>query len=278
MLNYIHWNPDPEILNVVGIPIRYYGLLFAGGLLTCIYVLRHIFKLEKLPSKNIEVLTVYGFVGILLGARLGHCLFYEPGYYFSHPLEILLPFRFDGGIEYVGFLGMASHGGTLGLLIALILYSRKTKHRLIDTLDLIAIVTALGAGFIRIANLMNSEIIGIPATVPWAFVFERIDDIPRHPAQLYEALSYFLIFSLTIVLYAKKRSSLKNGFFFGLTLALIFTTRFFIEFVKKNQVQFEEGMLLKMGQVLSIPFIIIGVAFMIRSIVKTRRTAIHSLS
>ncbi len=267
MLNYIHWTPNPEIVNIFGISIRYYPLLFVGGLFLSLYVLTRIYKKEGLSEENLQKLTTYGFIGILAGARLGHCLFYEPEYYMIHPLEMFLPVKFpaEGGIEFTGFRGLASHGGTLGLIIALILYARKTKHDLLDVLDLIAVVAAMGAGFIRLANLMNSEIIGMPTTVPWAFVFERVDNIPRHPAQLYEALTYFAIFGITIILYITIRKYLQSGFLFGLALTLIYTARFFIEFIKERQVAFEESMKLDMGQWLSIPYILIGLGFIMYS-------------
>lgn len=273
-LNYIHWNIDPEIINVFGISIRYYGLLFLIGLILSVLILGWIFKKENIAQENLEKLTMYGMIGIVVGARLGHCLFYEPAYYLSNPLEMLLPIRFlnGGGIEFIGYQGLASHGGALGLIIALFFYSRKTKQPLIDTIDLIAVVAALGGGFIRLGNFMNSEIIGMPTSKPWGFIFERVDNIPRHPAQLYEAISYFLIFIIMIALYKTKRERLQNGFFFGLTLVLIFTARFFIEFVKERQVAFEANMKLDMGQILSIPYILIGITFIIYGIRKTNRT------
>lgn len=280
ILDYIHWNPDPEIVNIFGISIRYYGLLFVGGLILCIYILDWIYKRENIPSEHLEKLIIYGTIGILAGARLGHCLFYEPSYYLSHPIEMILPITFppSGGVKFIGYQGLASHGGALGLLIAIFFYSRKTKHAMIDTIDLIAVVAALGSGFIRLGNLMNSEIIGIPTTKPWGFVFERVDSVPRHPAQLYEALSYFLIFAIMILLYKSKREKLKNGFFFGLVLILIFTARFLIEFIKENQVGFEDGMAFNMGQILSLPYILAGIGFMIFGLWKTKKlSAQHSV-
>ena len=273
ILNYINWNVDPEIINVFGIPIRYYGLLFVSGLILCIYILRRIYKRENFPSEHLEKLSIYGMIGILVGARLGHCLFYEPSYYLSHPLEMILPLTFppDGGIKFTGYQGLASHGGVLGLLIALYFYSRKTKHSIIDTIDLIAVVAGLSFGFIRLGNFMNSEIIGIPTTKPWGVIFERVDDVPRHPAQLYEAISYFIIFAIMMILYKKMRDRLKNGFFFGLATVLFFTARFIIEFVKENQVEFEDGMTLNMGQLLSLPYIVVGIGFIIYGLMKTRK-------
>jgi phosphatidylglycerol---prolipoprotein diacylglyceryl transferase len=273
ILNYINWDVDPEIINVFGISIRYYGLLFVSGIILCIYILGWIYKKENIPYEHLEKLSIYGIIGILAGARLGHCLFYEPSYYLSHPLEIILPVTFPpaGGIKFIGYQGLASHGGALGFLIAVYFYSRKTKHSMIDTLDLVAVVGALAGVFIRLGNFMNSEIIGIPTTKPWGVIFERIDNVSRHPAQLYEAISYFIIFSIMMILYKEMRDRLKNGFFFGLVLVLCFTARFIIEFVKENQVDFEKNLTFDMGQILSIPYIIAGIGFIFYGITKTRK-------
>jgi phosphatidylglycerol:prolipoprotein diacylglycerol transferase len=272
---YIHWNPDPEIVNIFGISIRYYGLLFVSGLILCIYILGWIYKRENIPSKHLEKLTIYGLIGIIIGARLGHCLFYEPSYYLSHPLEMILPITFppDGGIKFIGYQGLASHGGVLGILIALYFYYRKTKHSMIDTLDLVAVVAGVLFGFIRIGNFMNSEIIGIPTTKPWGVIFERVDNVPRHPAQLYEAISYFIIFAIMMILYKKMRNRFKSGFFFGLGTVLFFTARFLIEFVKENQVGFEDKMTLNMGQLLSLPFILGGIGFIVYGLWRTKSSA-----
>jgi prolipoprotein diacylglyceryl transferase len=271
---YIYWNVDPEIINVFGISIRYYGLLFVSGLILCIYILGRIYKRENIPSEHLEKLAIYGMIGILVGARLGHCLFYEPSYYFAHPLEIILPIQPlpGGGYKFSGYQGLASHGGVLGLLIALYFYSRKTKHSMIDTIDKIAVVAGLSFGFIRLGNFMNSEIIGIPTTKPWGVIFERVDNVPRHPAQLYEAISYFIIFAIMMILYKKIRDRLKNGFLFGLATVLFFTARFIIEFVKENQVGFEDRMTLNMGQLLSLPYIVVGIGFIIYGLIKTRKS------
>lgn len=273
ILNYIHWNLDPEIINIFGISIRYYGLLFVSGLILCIYILGWIYKRENIPIENLEKLTIYGMIGIIAGARLGHCLFYEPSYYLSHPLEMILPITFpsDGGIKFIGYQGLASHGGILGLLIALYFYSRKTKHSMIDTIDLIAVVSGLSYGFIRLGNFMNSEIIGMPTTKPWGVIFGRVDNLPRHPAQLYEAISYLIIFAFMMILYNKRRDKFKNGFFFGLGSVLFFTARFIFEFVKEDQVGFEEGMTFNMGQLLSLPYIAVGIGFIIYGLWKTKK-------
>ena len=273
ILNYIHWNPDPEIVNIFGISIRYYGLLFVSGLILAVYMLTWVFKKENIPSENLEKLTIYGMIGIIAGARLGHCLFYEPSYYLSHPLEMILPVTFppDGGIKFIGYQGLASHGGVLGLLIGLYFYSRKTKHSMIDILDLIAVVVGVSLGFIRLANFMNSEIIGMPTTKPWGVIFERVDNLPRHPTQLYEAISYFVILGIMMILYLKMRDRLKNGILFGLATVLFFMARFIIELLKEDQVGFEKGMTFNMGQLLSLPYIAVGIGFIIYGFWKTKK-------
>ncbi|MFV8353029.1 prolipoprotein diacylglyceryl transferase [Flavobacterium sp. XS2P14] len=264
---YINWDVDSEIINIGGFPIKYYGLLFAAGLLLSMALLKKIYKTENLNDSAHEALFLYGIIGIFVGARLGHCFFYDFDYYSKNLIEIILPIKktITGDYKFVGFSGLASHGGTVGLLISLYLYSKKYKIKYLKILDLIAIVAPLGAAFIRLANLMNSEMIGNPTTMPWAFIFKRVDTIPRHPAQLYEAIAYFIIFLLLFITYKTKNITIGNGFYFGLAITLIFTMRILIEFVKINQVAFEEGMKLNMGQILSIPFILIGLYFTIRN-------------
>jgi phosphatidylglycerol:prolipoprotein diacylglycerol transferase len=269
---YINWDLDSEIINIYGFPLKYYGLLFASGLLLSMYVLKGIFKRENLKDSAREALFIYGMVGIFVGARLGHCLFYDFDYYSKNLLEIILPIKktLNGEYKFIGFAGLASHGGTVGLIISLFLYSKKHGIKYLKILDLIAIVAPLGATFIRLANLMNSEMIGNPTSMPWAFIFSRIDNIPRHPAQLYEAIAYSIIFITVFSVYKTKNIKLGNGFLFGLAITLIFTMRILIEFVKINQVGFEEGMKLNMGQILSIPFIIIGLYFMGKNLIKNK--------
>lgn len=264
---YINWDFDSEIINISGFPLKYYGLLFACGLLLSMFILKGIFKRENLKDSDHEALFIYGIVGIVVGARLGHCLFYDFDYYSKNLLEIFLPIKksLNGEYEFIGFAGLASHGGAVGLIISLFLYSKKYKIKYLKILDLIAIVAPLGATFIRLANLMNSEMIGNPTTMPWAFIFRRIDNVPRHPAQLYEAISYLIIFIIIFSIYKSKNIKLGDGFYFGLVITLIFIMRVLIEFVKINQVEFEEGMKLNMGQILSIPFILIGMYFILKN-------------
>ncbi len=266
LLNYIIWNPDLKAF----FGLRWYSLCWLIGLVLAYIIVRQLYKQQKLDDKLFEPLFVYCFLGILVGARLGHCLFYEPGYFLSsgrHVVEMFLPIRFlaEGGWKFTGYEGLASHGGTLGLMLALWLYVRKTKLSAWRVLDNIAIATPVTACFIRLGNLMNSEIIGKVTDVPWAFVFERVDTMPRHPGQLYEAIAYALLFFIGWMLYRKQPQKVGTGFFFGLCLTYIFTARFFIEYTKEIQEAFEASLPLDMGQLLSIPFIIIGVACMIRA-------------
>ncbi|MDG5814312.1 prolipoprotein diacylglyceryl transferase [Chitinispirillales bacterium ANBcel5] len=264
-MSHINWNINPEIVNIFGISIRYYGVLFGAGVLLCLYILRWIFENENIPSEKGEKLPLYLMIGALAGARLGHTLFYQASYYLSNPLEIFLPIQrtIEGGYRFSGFQGLASHGGAIGLIIAFIIYSKKAKLPMVRTMDLIAIVAPLGAFFVRLGNLMNSEIVGLPTSVPWAFVFQRNDSIPRHPAQLYEATAYLFTFLVLLFLYKAKKHTLKNGFYFGLSMIMIFIARFFIEFVKERHVAFEEHLALSMGQLLSIPFVLLGIGFIV---------------
>jgi len=243
------WNIDPDIIAIGFIRIRWYGIMFALSFILGYQIMKWIYVREQKNIENLDQLLLYLMVGTIVGARLGHCLFYDPGYYLSNPAKILAVW--EGGL--------ASHGGGIGVLLSLYLYKRKINDSYLWLLDRIAIPTALAATFIRIGNLFNSEIIGIPTQVPWAVIFKRVDSIPRHPAQLYEALSYILVFFILIFMYKKGKQKLKNGLIFGVFLTLIFITRFFIEFVKASQESYSLDFWMSTGQILSIPFIITGV-------------------
>ena len=268
-LYYILWNPDVEAFHILGLSIRWYSLCWLIGLLLAYFIVQRLYKQQKIKDELFDPLFLYCFFGILIGARLGHCLFYQPEYYLTsvkHFIEMIVPIHFmvGGGWKFVGYEGLASHGGTIGLIVALYLYYRRTRLNLWQVLDNIAIATPITACFIRLGNLMNSEIIGKVTDVPWAFIFERVDKVPRHPGQLYEAIAYFVFFFVGLWFYRKHPQRVGTGFFFGLCLTLIFTFRFFIEYTKDIQVNFESGMLFNMGQILSIPFIIIGIYCMCR--------------
>ncbi len=282
MLAYIHWNIAPEAFTVFGIPVRYYGLLFVGGFIAAFQFLEWLYKREKIPYQKLSQLATYAIIGSFAGARLGHCLFYEPDYFLYHPLEMLLPIGYDedGKMIFQAYTGLASHGGAFGILLALLVYKWRTKEDLLPLLDRIAIATPLACGFIRMANFFNSEIIGYPTDVPWAIVFEQVDMEPRHPAQLYEAVFYFSLFVVMFLLYKRKGLStslvamsivkeestqkIKTGFYFALCIISIFTFRFLVEFIKERQVGFEENLPIDMGQILSIPFVVLGVWILIK--------------
>jgi prolipoprotein diacylglyceryl transferase len=234
-------------------------------------IVKKLYKKQGVKEELFDPLFMYCFVGILVGARLGHCLFYQPDYYLSHPLEMILPIRNTAdGIVFTGYEGLASHGGVIGVIIALILYKRKTKLKMVWTLDNIAVAAPFFASMVRLGNLMNSEIIGTVTDKPWGFVFVRTGDMtPHHPAQLYEAIAYAVIFLFGLLLYKKYKAKTGTGLFMGYCLFTIFTFRFFVEFIKENQVAFEDGMTLIMGQWLSIPLIITGAYFMIKGIKKS---------
>lgn len=286
MLSYILWNPDVMALRLGPFGMRWYSLLWLIGLAGAYLIVKRVFKDDKIPDEKFEPLFLYVFVGTLLGARLGHCIFYQPDYFLASTkgfFEMYIPVKLfgDGVISsltsgqwrFIGYEGLASHGGTLGIIIALLLYSRRMKMPLIYLFDTVCVSVPFVSCCIRLGNLMNSEIIGQPTTVPWAFIFERVDMLPRHPGQLYEAIAYALLALIVYRIYRKtKANSLTGtGFYFGLILFYIFTFRFFIELTKENQEAFEAGMLLNMGQILSIPFIIIGAIFITKALRKRRR-------
>lgn len=266
-LLYILWNPNLVAFHLGPMSIRWYSLCWLLGLASAYFIVKRLYKEQKIKPELFDPLFIYCFVGILIGARLGHCLFYEPDYFLSsgkHIVEMILPIHFmaDGSWKFTGYEGLASHGGTIGLIIALWLYVRRTKVNIWRVLDNVAIATPVTACFIRLGNLMNSEIIGKATDVPWAFIFERVDMTPRHPGQLYEAIAYAIFFFVGWYFYRKKPQRVGTGFFFGLCITLIFTARFFIEFTKDIQKDFEASMLLNMGQLLSIPFVIVGLLCM----------------
>ncbi|MCR4816950.1 MAG: prolipoprotein diacylglyceryl transferase [Bacteroidales bacterium] len=265
MLNlFIHWNVDPVIFHIGSLGVRWYSLGFLLAFLLGYIILdKKIFKRENVETKYLDSLLIYIFIAVLAGARLGHCLFYEPSYYLSgnHWIEIILPFGRDAsGWHFTGYEGLASHGAAIGILIALWLYYRNQHINPVWVLDRLVIIVALGGAFIRLGNLFNSEIYGVETSLPWGIVFERNHEtVPKHPTQLYESLSYFIIFIVSFVAYCRKNGKLRPGAMFGWWLISLFGARFIIEFVKEEQVAFEKGMTLDMGQWLSIPFILLGV-------------------
>ncbi len=310
LLSYITWNPDLTAFHLGPLSFRWYSLCWLIGLALAYFTVRWLYKDQKIDDRKFDPLFFYCFIGILVGARLGHCIFYQPQDYLTSLrgfIEMWLPIQFTGyddwDFKVTGYEGLASHGGTLGLMLALWLYVKRYQVPVWQVLDNIAIATGITACFIRLGNLMNSEIIGNVTSMPWGFYFlnahpATMGTEPRHPAQLYEAIAYFLLFLLMLWIYKKTHTkplpagrggntsigskgvqgnysprgvSVGTGFYFGLCLTYIFTFRFFVEFLKINQVDFENSMPLDMGQLLSIPFIILGVWCLRRGLQMSRQ-------
>ncbi len=264
LLHAITWDFDPEIFSIGNHGIRWYGLMIALGLLSGYWIFKRYLRGDKLTPEMVDSLLVYIAIAAIAGARLGHCLFYEPGYYLKNPLEILKIWKG----------GLASHGWAIGILIALWLYYRKYKIPFLWLMDRIVIVVALAAAFVRLGNFFNSEIYGLPTDLPWGveFVRDRLYDsatgeilptVPRHPTQFYEALSYLLIFIVSFVFYRKRNMEIRDGFMFGVFMIALFGARFLIEFVKNDQVAFEAGLSFNMGQLLSLPFMVAGIGIIV---------------
>lgn len=240
------------VIHIGGFEIRWYGLLFALGFFCSYIVLFQVFKKEKVSPKLLDYLTMYFFLATLIGARLGHVFFYEWDYYRHHLNEIVKVW--EGGL--------ASHGGAIAIFISLFIFAWKYKTNIWWLLDRVAIVIPIGGAFIRFGNLTNSEIYGHVTSLPWGFVFLQDSAaglLPRHPTQLYEAFAYLFITALLLIMYRKSNGKIRPGRFFGIFLVIMFTARFLIEFVKEFQVDFENNMVLNMGQWLSIPFILMGI-------------------
>ena len=258
LISFIHWNVDPEIVQLGPFSVRWYGFLFASGFLLGYYIAEKMLKSENVSQKWIDSLFFYIIIATIVGARLGHVFFYGWDYYSQHPAEIFM----------VWHGGLASHGGTLGILIALIIHSKLiTKRSVLWTLDRVVVPTALVAAFIRLGNLMNSEIYGVQTSLPWGFIFERNGEtVAKHPTQIYEALAYILTFVVLMYMYWKTRAKYREGLIFGLFFTAIFGARFLIEFIKEDQEAFEAGMALNMGQWLSVPFVLGGLFLAIRAL------------
>ncbi|MDX9759220.1 MAG: prolipoprotein diacylglyceryl transferase [Bacteroidota bacterium] len=249
------WSPDPELFSLGPFHIRWYGFLFALAFLGSFMVMLWVFRREKKSEDLLNRLFIYVFAAVIVGARLGHCLFYSPEYYLTHPIEILK--IWEGGL--------ASHGAAAGILIALALYVRNTRGMTFYWVtDRVSIVIPLAAIFVRLGNFFNSEILGLPASVPWAVIFARVDDIPRHPVQLYEALAYMLIFALMIVMYHRGASA-RPGRLTGSMVAMLFSARFVLEFFKTGQSTLDPSMPITMGQLLSIPLVAFGLWLLLRN-------------
>lgn len=270
ILSFIDWKVDPVAFTIPGVDweVRWYGLAFALGFALGLWIVSKIWKNEKLNNEWLDKLFVYVFLGTVVGARLGHCLFYNPEHYLANPVEILK--IWEGGL--------ASHGGALGILIAVYIYSKRVTHKsMLWTLDRLVIPVGFVGALIRFANLMNSEIYGHPTTLPWGFNFYNspewylspISSQPCHPTQIYEAICYIITGLICLWLYWEKDAYKRQGLIFGVFFIGIFLSRFIIEFFKNSQEKFEDGMFLNMGQLLSIPFILVGVWFTYKGLTGT---------
>ena len=266
ILLQIDWNPSPELFKIGSFAIRYYSLMFVIAFMLGLYLMKKIYLNEKIPIEKLDTLFIYVVIATLLGARIGHFLFYDPKFLFEKPLEVFLPFRFSPKFQFTGFQGLASHGAAIGIIIAMYFYSKKVlKKPLLYILDRITVPVAIGAFFVRIGNLMNSEIIGKPTNSDFGFVFRKLgEDFPRHPAQLYEALCYLAIFFVLLFVYWKTNKKDKLGYMFGLFFVLLWSVRFVIEFFKEAQVDERSDWFLNTGQLLSIPLVLLGVFMMFR--------------
>lgn len=286
----IDWNFDPELFTIFGREIRWYGVLWVIGLIAAWHIVFRMFKHEKLPEKWYDSLSWYMIIGIIAGARLGHCLFYDPEYFLARPLEMILPISKNeyGNYVFSGYAGLASHGGVIGIIIAVWLYSKKvTKKSMLWTFDRVVVPAGFTAGMIRLGNLANHEIYGGSTDLPWGFRFienlpqwekgaSAIYSLPSHPTQIYEAICYFIIFATTMWMYWKTNAPKREGLIIGVAMIGIFAARFLIEFLKNVQEPFEISMRdnygLVMGQLLSIPFIIWGVWLVFRAIKRNPET------
>lgn len=268
MLAYIDWHTSPEIFTIFGFPLRWYGLMFAGAFLAGYQVLSYIFKKEGRPVEQADELLLYAMISTVIGARMGHYFFYE------YPLLLSDPWRFFISMITPPYAGLASHGTAVGMFTAMYLFARKRKLNYWYVTDRVVPTVALGGAFIRFGNLMNSEIVGKPTDVSWAFRFfndpslghDYQDVVPRHPAQLYESLSCIIIFILLMWIWSKKKENTPYGLMTGFFMITVFTLRFLYEFLKENQVSFENGMQLNMGQWLSIPCVVLGIIALVYSL------------
>ncbi len=257
-MNYITWDINPILVSLGPLKVHWYGLLFALGFIIGFQIMQWIFQREHKNIEDLDKLLWFLLIGVIVGARLAHVIFYDPSYYFNNPIKILK--IWEGGL--------ASHGGAIGAMIGLYLFKRSKEYSYLWLLDRLAIPTALLATFIRTGNLFNSEIVGIPTTVPWAVIFERVDALPRHPTQVYEALSYLFIFIVLFWLYKTTKIKDKAGMLFGILLSFVFIARLLIEFVKSKQEAYYSELWLNTGQLLSIPFILMGLLLIILAIRK----------
>ena len=262
------WDPTSDGIAIFGdFKIHYYSLMWMAAFITGWYIMKKIYKNEVQSEEKLDSLFMYSVLGIMIGARLGHVVFYQSELFREDFLSVFLPFRFSGGFEFTGFRGLASHGAAIGMILSMYIYNKKIlKKSVLWILDRVVIASAIGAVFIRVGNFFNSEMIGKPTEegFPLAIIFRQLDNIPRHPGQLYEAFGYVFVFLTLFFLYWKTKKSAQTGFLFGLFLVLLMSVRVIVEQFKIAQIDSREDWVLGLntGQVLSIPFLLIGLYFM----------------
>ncbi len=255
-MEYFIWNVNPNIFELGSLQLRWYGLLFVGSFFLGLMILQWIYKRENKDPSVLDNMLIYIMIGTVIGARLMHCFAYEPEFYLSHPLEILKVWKG----------GLASHGGMLGVIVALYVFSKKYKESFIWLISRITIVGALTATFVRFGNLFNSEILGLPTEKPWAIIFAKVDMIPRHPVQLYEAFAYLVLFAILLLVYKNVKFDFATKILPGIFLTYMFTARFLLEYTKTRQADYVTALPFSTGQMLSVPFIVIGIIWIVWAI------------
>ena len=255
-MEHFIWNVNPNIFELGSLQLRWYGLLFVGSFFLGLMILQWIYKRENKDPSVLDNMLIYIMIGTVIGARLMHCLAYEPEFYLSHPLEILKVWKG----------GLASHGGMLGVIVALYVFSKKYKESFIWLISRITIVGALTATFVRFGNLFNSEILGLPTEKPWAIIFAKVDMIPRHPVQLYEAFAYLVLFAILLLVYKNVKFDFATKILPGIFLTYMFTARFLLEYTKTRQADYVTSLPFSTGQMLSVPFIVIGIIWIVWAI------------
>jgi prolipoprotein diacylglyceryl transferase len=262
-MEHFVWNIDPDIFKFGALQLRWYGLFFVGSFFVGLGIMKWIFRRENIPIDQLDTLLFYAIVGAVIGARLMHCLAYEPDYYLSHPIEILKVWKG----------GLASHGGMIGVMIALYLYARRHHLSYAWLLSRMTLPGMIVAASVRIGNFFNSEILGLPTHLPWAVVFSRVDRLPRHPVQLYESISYLVIFVILLILYLRSTPQFATRILPGVFAVLVFGARFFLEYFKTRQADYTTSLPFTTGQMLSIPVILLGIIWIIWAIARTSREA-----
>ena len=260
-MKHFVWSIDPNIFHYGAIQLRWYGVLFVLSFFIGLEIMKWVYRREGKDPAVLDNFLLYVIVGAVVGARLMHCFAYEPEYYLSHPMEIL----------YVWKGGLASHGGMLGVIVALYFFARRYKESVLWILSRATLAGMVTAAFVRIGNFFNSEILGLPTDKPWAIIFSRIDNLPRHPVQLYEAAAYFVILGILLWLYRRSTFSFATKILPGVFLLLLFGASFFLEYTKTEQADYSTALPFTVGQMLSMPFVLLGILWIIWAFISSTK-------